>query len=391
MTKAVKLPVVRIGQKPGLCGAACAQMILHSGGKVGKSNAIEDQLWDEIKANTTPGGNIVVPSPPPCGTFANQVTEACKPDALCWCTYPDALATTINDHLGPGGGVKVVRDNDATGLGLTARIVASVASGTAPAVLVHNATHWVVVYGFRAGGVASTLLVGSQNASHVYVHDPEWLATQTLYDIEGFTSEYLDAPVACGVFGGRQIMVGADTATPADLKVALPELKGPSIDRILEPTLVLKQAQTDTAALAATGEWSAALSHAQVRDPLLVADPTPAGKDYYLVDFRTGDHSTARMTYNARTGRLVGVSGITDTADYLPDAMLATDVPDMLTRRMGLDAASIRVDPTLTWKPCDQSHTRFQPFYVVHDGTSIVYVRVDGEVFTRLTRIGAGA
>ena len=151
MTKPVKLPVVRLGQKPGLCGAASAQMILNAKGKVGKTKAIEDQLWDEIKANTTPAGSLVVPSAPPCGTFANQVTEACKPDALCWCTYPDALATTINDHLG-NAGVSVVLDKDPTGLGLTARIVASISSGIAPAVLVHDATHWVVVYGFLAGG-----------------------------------------------------------------------------------------------------------------------------------------------------------------------------------------------------------------------------------------------
>ncbi len=49
------------------------------------------------------------------------------------------------------------------------------------------------------------------------------------------------------------------------------------------------------------------------------------------------------------------------------------------------------VESTLVWKPCDQSHSPYQPFYVVHQDGDVYYVRVDGAVFSELTEFGGGA
>ena len=389
MAKAFKLNVVRFGEKPGLCGAACAQMILNEQQKVGKTKAVQDQLWNEIKANTVPSGSPSATAFSPCDRFPNQIWEPCRPEPLAWCTYPTALSVTINNHLG-GSVVHVVTDGDKTGLGITARAITSVMGGVAPAVLVNKGSHWVVVYGYFPDGAGPPPGGSGQPITKVYVHDPEWLSTQTMWTIDDWTNYYLDPPVKCGFYGGRQVMVGVGGGPPHIGGIMQPLGGGGSGGPIIEVLQILEQAKGDAQVLAKTDEWSVALRNAQPRTPMLVTDLTQSGRDYYLVDFRTADRPTARMVFNARTGSGGSVTGIEQPGEYLPDFLLPGDVLRAVDGRIAVPAASLTVDPTLVWKACDQSHTPFQPFYALRQGDYVVYVRVDGEIFTELTSSGAG-
>ena len=56
-----------------------------------------------------------------------------------------------------------------------------------------------------------------------------------------------------------------------------------------------------------------------------------------------------------------------------------------LLRREGLSASA-----TLVWKPCRESLSPYLPFTMVLYGDRPVYVRADGEVFTKLTEAPPG-
>ena len=46
--------------------------------------------------------------------------------------------------------------------------------------------------------------------------------------------------------------------------------------------------------------------------------------------------------------------------------------------------------PTLVWQPCRESLSPYYPFFMVTVGAQRIYVRVDGQVFTKLHDKGRG-
>jgi hypothetical protein len=90
-----------------------------------------------------------------------------------------------------------------------------------------------------------------------------------------------------------------------------------------------------------------------------------------------------------------GIDGYDGEPDVeLPPLLSAADVERLETERnvaAGGASTPVAVEQTLVWRPCDQSHSPYQPFYVVNRGGFVEYVRVDGAVFTELTDYGGGA
>jgi len=43
------------------------------------------------------------------------------------------------------------------------------------------------------------------------------------------------------------------------------------------------------------------------------------------------------------------------------------------------------ISPTLVWRPCRESFSPHLPFYMITVGEQQLYLRIDGEVFTKLT------
>jgi hypothetical protein len=115
---------------------------------------------------------------------------------------------------------------------------------------------------------------------------------------------------------------------------------------------------------------------------------------YYIVRVAHQRGTTARLALSESTGHLLEAEGIAKPGEVLwpycdPMAVMAarhraTDSPSAMR------TALIGRHPTLVWRPCRESTSRLLPFWLLTVRDSLVYVRVDGQVFTRLTTSGRG-
>ena len=72
----VELKVVRFPQKPGLCGAATAQMILFYKGLIGNQVTDQDNLWTLIQGHTVgPRPTGVSIAPTDCPTWSEAAVR----------------------------------------------------------------------------------------------------------------------------------------------------------------------------------------------------------------------------------------------------------------------------------------------------------------------------
>ena len=158
--------------------------------------------------------------------------------------------------------------------------------------------------------------------------------------------------------------------------------------------------------LAKIARWANAFGNTLSQQPLLVESEEPSDA-YYLVEFRRETRTTGLMTINAISGEPQEIAGIgEDPADRtlaLFKFYHRDEIPPLLdnrvilmnpSRRITIKAANLNVQTNLYWVPCDQSVEAVQPFYLVDHVTDTasdrVYVRVDGEVFPTITRLGRG-
>lgn len=182
----------------------------------------------------------------------------------------------------------------------------------------------------------------------------------------------------------------------------------------LEISVILKAASDERDRLG-TGRWAIAYRGAEPRDPLLV-QTTPPARPYYIVQFQQADRTTGLLLINAESGKINAIAGVQSPTESMFRFLRPSEVSStceeygrrllsgQLDPSVGADrrldppvaisAANVTVEPALFWEPCDQSLTPFQPFYrAVHtrsDGRDALLVRVDGEVFTKITHGGAG-
>lgn len=182
----------------GFCGAACAQMVLHSRGLIGTSPREQRELFEEIKSRTTGKSS----APPgftdrsPCPGFPNKVCESCGSGlpAFCWCTHPDALRATMRARF-PSSAINVSKHPDEDRA--NERIEACLAAGVPPIVLVNSGQHWVVVDGFdRTAEWGVTILNPAMNGQ-IGIRIGLWNAS------------YLASP-PCGRFQEKHVVVGAN-------------------------------------------------------------------------------------------------------------------------------------------------------------------------------------
>ena len=150
-------------------------------------------------------------------------------------------------------------------------------------------------------------------------------------------------------------------------------------------------------------KWSSAYANTLSQEPLLVGGRT-SDKAYYIVEFRQDDSTTTGlMIVNALTGKVGQVAGIRRPTEALLVFYRPNQIPDLLhgrtelfddSRRVMISRENVNVQSSLFWKPCDQSQTPFLPIYVVDHVKErvkdLLWVRVDGEVYTRITQSGRG-
>ena len=210
----VHLPVVRFVQKPGLCGAATAQMILHYKNLIGNQVADQDALWGLIKANT---GGARPLSPPAiiaahdCPAFATQQCDKCvgATEFQCWCTVPPALLATLVSYNLPFA-MRIAPTRQAA----TADLIASVDFDIPPAALVQAGLHWIAVAGYETGG-ANAQMINGRAISSIYIRDPEVGAANHDVPIVTWIEDYITPTVQCGVFLNKLVVIVATAQAPA--------------------------------------------------------------------------------------------------------------------------------------------------------------------------------
>jgi hypothetical protein len=133
-------------------------------------------------------------------------------------------------------------------------------------------------------------------------------------------------------------------------------------------------------------------------EPLPVLRLDQPNTYYHLIPWQGKEGVTALARVDARFGTF---SGIRLLEEPIREEMfsremvlkrvagLRFDIPERLGRiRLLPEVACLA--PTLVWKPCWESWSPNLPFFQFTIGEHVLYVRVDGEVFTSLTTRGRG-
>ena len=152
-------------------------------------------------------------------------------------------------------------------------------------------------------------------------------------------------------------------------------------------TEAVASAEANAAGLRQHRAWLGALDGATAAfDPVKVlldagGSETPF---YFIVTFQRGTLITARMAIHADTGELREAQGVEQTGSQLRAFV------NPLSVALTALGSPPTVEPDLFWRPCRQSTSMLQPFFVVNSAARKFFVRVDGTVFERLDAVGHG-
>jgi hypothetical protein len=173
----------------GLCGAACAHMVLHPRYLMGTTEAEQENVWNRIKANTNgrliPACSGVVPE------LYSMIREVCGKRVACWETHPDALIATLRDMM---GGTPVVLQRAKNQDAANNIIKGCLGAGGVPIVLVQSGKHWVIVDEWDP-----------KNAKPVRVLDPA-PGRSGRFKVSKWNVRFMSA-VDCGAFDREYLVV----------------------------------------------------------------------------------------------------------------------------------------------------------------------------------------
>jgi hypothetical protein len=181
----------------GLCGAACAHMVMHARQLTGTTRDEQELIWTTIKAHTNgkPIGKRcsgIVPE-----RFRKMVREACENEqrVMCWCSYPDALKATLEGFLGSGVNITLSQSDDED---IANDVIKGCLNrGGLPIVLINSGKHWVVVDGWVANA-----------PEPVRVLDPA-LGTPSTHTVEDWNIFFMSA-VDCGAYDNKYVVLEVD-------------------------------------------------------------------------------------------------------------------------------------------------------------------------------------
>ena len=168
---------------------------------------------------------------------------------------------------------------------------------------------------------------------------------------------------------------------------------------MIDPDLALREAVAEATELADDPSWKVAFAGAVPGPAILVRDRSRRSRrerEYFIVDFRIGERSTARIIVNATTGVIDEVMGIEEEGEALSgfitkyEPYSAACAPGSSSTMGGSSSQPSAEPPTIevVWETSRQSQTRFEPFYRVSWSSDELYFRVDGSVFPKLTPPG---
>ena len=137
-----------------------------------------------------------------------------------------------------------------------------------------------------------------------------------------------------------------------------------------------------------------ALQSAEPKSPTLVQRIDRKDAYYFIVPFTIGSRETARFIIDGFGGKLMEISGVTDSEKSLLRYLSPQEALDRMLRarvankkmkwQFEFRRELVGLHPVLVWKPCRQSASPFLPFHQFSVGDSLVYLRVDGQLFSEL-------
>jgi hypothetical protein len=146
--------------------------------------------------------------------------------------------------------------------------------------------------------------------------------------------------------------------------------------------------------------WRPGFSQGEIHLTELVYRLPDRTEAYYIVGFHMEGRPTGRLIIDATTGAVGQIAGVDDPQKSLPvftpraEVVTRLQANSVMFKALGtqppLDQPAAALEDSMVWRPCDQSHTPFLPFYVVKSGTREAYIRADGVGFHKLTDTGAG-
>lgn len=405
------------------CGAACAAMVLDA---IGFKGLKQDALLAEIQSFTTKDSGR---------------------DQENWSSSPDGLQNCLNAHSAPDYFFKIyASDNQSS---IAKRMVWTIINFKTPCIaLVESGIHWVVIYQFFMPGENPTKFkeVHVSKLQSLFIHDPfdpipaegavnytDWSDnTQNAEDMGFWKNLYvvLCDPDPPGDKKNKNMSSNmkkrsveesqqpvndpnfSNAAKPVDLKkMDKPnESKSKASQPLKElntgiPIIRINKPGPDMGLIDENSARNYSLWHLEhdgfykpTKFTRMMVNPVPGktmlvraldSKDFwYIVPFIESDNQIGGlMRVNAKNARFQEAK-IAIYADQPFSLTRFTDKQIMkrLIDKYGSLKGKIVIDPILVWKPCVQSYSRFLPFYKVKMGSRTVYVRIDGEVYARLTQ-----
>jgi hypothetical protein len=379
------------------CGAACAQMVLHS---VGQTLISQDQLYNDNHNHSVEPGS--------------------------WSTPPDGLQWTLNNlQSGKYFALDSLDSEDAISRMLCWTIHFW---KVAPVALVEGGNHWVVVHGYTASAAPTFGADPSYTISSFDINNP-WPPTPTpppppphtdgdtcgsggargVSNVNvSYTSWQTDYMTA-NVFGTQWLGKFVAVCDP-DPPLLAGDRAVPERGRLFDGDRLLVASEAGEVALVGirqTGlsereRWRPVLHDVRSGDPILVQRLDRLDSYYWIVplrdqenglqaavsiDARYGDYQSA-MALREQDSVLFGFREFDETLDHV--ARQRIELPDDLGRLV-IRPEGTCVHPVYVWKPCRESLSPFYPFRMVTVGPFQIYVRVfDGAIFNSLTNDKGG-
>lgn len=375
------------------CGAACAMMILH---EIGVPYADLDQ--DDL--------------------YASNHSHNSQPG---WATDPHGLCYTLNDRRPAAFLPRYFLVNKRLTEAEGSRDVAFTLFHyrVSAAVLVYHCQHWNVVCGVQTDVDPAT---GPYVIEGFWLNNPVWDASVASHDgvdscgsggVHGVANEFVtyaewqtnrfngcayDAPA------GAQQWISVCDPEPATF--GLPHRresrrKGDG-RRLIAGKEIVRLAESGLKEYGiAASEWGREmLSEGGFGTPLLVKRLDDPNDYYYLTPWQHDGGIRGFVDNDARFGMFKSVRLFAQPIqDLLISAAPGAALLDAVGRRVNNKQFSLPeergrfrvypgtycVPPLLVWKPCRESWSPHLPFYQLVIGGNVVYVRIDGAVFTQLT------